>query len=97
MSESARRVELSCSEALANEGEDGWEAAPWTDDLQKASPPRARRDAAASLVRAEAALVAARNEISLLRVRVERLAHENERLRADSRRVEHKKLPGPTH
>lgn len=48
------------------------------------SPPSqaAAIDPRAALARAEAALVAARNEITLLRARVERLTEDNDQLRA---------------
>jgi hypothetical protein len=87
--QSARKELLSSPDSdLARTGEhDTWESAPWDGpSSEPASHALARRrDPGEALARAEAALVAARNEIALLRARVERLSEHNEQLEADLR------------
>jgi hypothetical protein len=61
----------------------------WPEPLPESEGERAdlawekAEDSSVALVRTEAALVAARNEIALLRARVARLQRDNERLESD--------------
>jgi hypothetical protein len=89
--QSARKELLSCPDSdLARTGEhEACESEPWDGpSSEPASHALARRrDPTEALARAEAALVAARNEIALLRARVERLSEHNEQLEADLREL----------
>ncbi len=64
---------------------DGWEATPWESVPARFASATRKREPGEALVLAEAALVAARNEVALLRARVERLTLTNEQLEVDLR------------
>jgi hypothetical protein len=88
--QSARKERLSWPDSdLARTGERDTSDAAW--DAPSSEPPSHalahRREPSEALARAEAALVAARNEVALLRARVERLSEHNEQLEADLREL----------